>query len=134
MIPLDKQQIYRLLFWLTITIFLAVPLEVLHLFLALLHILFEWTEEGLDFVVEVVFGTSLHSTQIIVFYIFAIVFLFGCYRAKRGFPAFYQRQKVNFREFLSYEIDTTIAYWHESVANKLKLSAAAIFLLFLLIY
>lgn len=120
----DRDQIQRLSFWLAVSILIVAPLEVFHLLLELLHILFEWAEEGLDFVIELVFDTSLHSTQVIVFYILASVFFFGCYRLWRGLPAFYQRQKIHLSDFLSNEINIIQNYWHQSIANKLKLSAA----------
>lgn len=48
--------------------------EVVHLFFELLYISFEWLESILDTIVEHLFHTELHETQIIVFYlIMAIV-------------------------------------------------------------
>jgi hypothetical protein len=130
----SKQQIARVLFWTGITILFSAPLEVFHLLLEFLHILFEWTEASLDFMIELVFDSSLHKTQIAVFYIIIAGILYGLYRLWLGLPNFYGRQKANLFSFLSSEIESITLYWHESVINKIKLlcaSAGLIFLLFI---
>lgn len=129
----NKHQIQRILFWTTVTVLFAAPLEVLHFLIEFLHLSFEWTEETLDFIIELVFDTSLHNTQIVVFYIIIAGLLYGLYRLWKGLPSFYARQKANLLEFLVEERELIEMYWQESITNKLLLACAATGLIFLLL-
>jgi hypothetical protein len=128
----DKQQIQRVSFWTGVAILFAAPLEVFNLLLEFLHVLFEWTEASLDFIIELLFDSSLHKTQIVVFYIIIAGILYGLYQLWRRFPAFYDRQKKNLLEFLSDERESIEVYWQESDINKIKLFTATAGLIFLL--
>ena len=128
----DNYQIVRISFWTAVAILFAVPLEILHLLLEFLHLLFEWTEVALDFMIELLFDTSLHKTQVIVFYIIIAAILYGLYRLWRKFPDFYRRQKIYVSDFLFDEIQTITDYWHLSIGNKIKLLTAAMALILLL--
>jgi len=128
----DKNMIQRVSLWLGIAILFAAPLEVFHLFLEFLHMLFEWTETSLDFVIELMFDTSLHTTQVVVFYIIIATIFYGLYRLWKAFPAFYSEKKQQLQAFLADEIACILAYWHESFVNKVLLSIVASGLLFLL--
>lgn len=129
---LNTHNILRILFWMAVSILFAAPLEVLHSLFGLLHVLFEWTEASLDFMIELMFDTSLHTTQVIVFYIIIAVIFYGFYRLWKALPDFCRRQKINLRNFLSDEIEAILDYWQESTANKAKLLGAASVLFFLL--
>lgn len=129
----DKNTILRVSFWAGVAILFAAPLEVFHFLLDLLHTLFEWSEATLDFIIEVIFDTSLKSTQIIVFYILIAAIFYGFYRLWRGFPDFYSQKKQQLRTFLSDEIAYLLSYWEESGINKIKLFVAASGLVFLLL-
>jgi hypothetical protein len=129
----DNYQILRIAFWAAITILFAAPLEILHLLLEFLHLLFEWTEAALDFMIELVFDTSLHTTQVIVFYIIIAAILYGLYRLWRGLPDFYRRQKIYVNDFLFDETQTILNYWRTSITNKIMLLTAATGLIFLLL-
>jgi hypothetical protein len=128
----DKYKIRRLLFWLIIAILFAAPTEVFHLLLGVLHTLFEWIETALDFIIDVVFDTKLHSTQIVVFYIMIGAIFYGFYRLWKGIPRFYGEKKQQLLMFFSDEIASILAYWQASVGNKVKLLSAAAGLIFLL--
>jgi hypothetical protein len=128
----DKNMIQRVSLWLGITILFAAPLEVFHLFLESLHVLFEWTETSLDFVIELMFDTSLHTTQVVVFYIIIATIFYGLYRLWKAFPDFYSKKKQQLQAFLADEIACILAYWYESFINKVLLSIVASGLLFLL--
>ncbi len=128
----DKKQIQRVSFWTGVAILFAAPLEVFNLLLEFLHILFEWTETSLDFIIDVIFDTTLHKTQIIVFYIIIAGVFYGIYKLCKGFPDFYDRQKTNLLEFLSDERESIEVYWQESDINKIKLFSATAGLIFLL--
>ncbi|NOS88866.1 MAG: hypothetical protein HOP34_10080 [Methylococcaceae bacterium] len=76
-----------------LTIIVTVPdvvfgfiMEIFHLLFELVFILFEWLESTLDHLVEHLFHTDLHTTQIIVFYLILTLF---------AYPAFYLWQKLN---------------------------------------
>lgn len=128
----DKYTIQRLAFWLSVAILFAMPLETFHFFLSILHMLFEWSEASLDFLIEVIFDTSLRSTQIIVFYILMAGILYGLYRIWKKLPSFYRQQKINLLDFLADEKDLIKDYWQDSWLNKLKLTIAGSGLIFLL--
>ena len=129
----DRYMAQRVLFWTGIAIVFAMPLDLFNLLLELFHLLFEGAEATLDFIVEVIFDTSLHSTQVIVFYILLAVILYGLYYLWKALPAFYRQQKISLLDFLANETDSVTMYWHESVINKVKLMIAASALLFLLL-
>ncbi len=128
----DKHQILRLLFWSGIVIIFAAPIEVFHLLLGVLHTLFEWIETSLDFIIDVVFDTKLHSTQIVVFYIMIAAIFYGFYRLWKGWPRFYGEKKQQLLMFFSDEIASILTYWQESGGNKVKLVSAVAGLIFLL--
>ena len=128
----NKQQILRVSFWTVITIFFAAPIEIFHLLLECFHVLFEWTETSLDFMIELLFDTSLHTTQVVVFYIIIAGIFYGFYRLWRGLPDFCRRQKENLSMFFANEIESILIYWQESIANKAKLLSAVAGLIFLL--
>jgi hypothetical protein len=129
----NKHQIQRVSFWTTVTALFAAPLEIFHLLVEFLHLLFEWTEISLDFIIEVIFDTSLHNTQIVVFYIIAAAIVYGLYWLWAGFPSFYERQKSNLLAFLADERESIVVYWQESIVNKLLLLCAGTGLIFLLL-
>lgn len=129
----DKHTILRVSFWAGVAILFAAPLEVFHLLLELLHMLFEWTEVSLDFLIELIFETSVHTTQVVVFYIIIAAILYALYRLWRGFPDFYSKKKQQLRTFLSDEIAYLLSYWDESGINKMQLFVAASGLVFLLL-
>jgi len=130
----DKYTSCRIVFWLCIAILFAIPLEVFHLLLGVFHTLFEWIEVTLDFIIEVIFDTTVHNTQIVVFYILIAAFFYGLYRLWRGFPDFYSQKKQNLHILLLVEIDVILDYWQESVMNKIKLLSIATGLILLLLF
>lgn len=130
----DKHKIYRVSFWLGVAILFAAPIEVFHSLLELSHILFEWIESALDFIIDLIFDTQVHKTQVVVFYIIIAALLYGLYRAWKGFPAFYRNKKQQLLILFFDEIANILAYWHESIINKTKLIVVASGLLFLLFF
>ena len=53
--------------------------ELVHFFFELLFIIFEWVESTLDKLIEHLFHTELHETQIIVFYLIVCILLLPLY-------------------------------------------------------
>jgi hypothetical protein len=109
-------------------------LELFHLlfeyFLEFIHLAFEFVELNLDKLVEHLFDTDLHQTQVIVFYIIISIVLYGFYRLYRALPPFCQQCKKNQILYWSRKKASWLFFWREqSLFNKLKLiviGAAAI--------
>ncbi|GAB6141689.1 hypothetical protein JCM14076_24180 [Methylosoma difficile] len=74
-------------------------------------IVFEGVESGLDHVVESLFETDLHDTQIIVFYIILAVVLYVFYRLSLFIPGIYRRLKKRILTGLEMRKIRTIIYW-----------------------
>ncbi|HEY8095496.1 MAG TPA: PilZ domain-containing protein [Methylobacter sp.] len=108
--------------------------ELLHFlfehFLESLHLAFEFVELNLDKLIEHLFETDLHETQVIVFYIIASFVFYGLYRLGRAVPPFCRQLKNNQIAYWSRKKASFLFYWREqSVFNKVKLvviSVAAI--------
>lgn len=99
--------------------------ELIHFILELLlefaHILFEWIESALDGVVEHLFHTDLHDTQIIVFYIMMSVVGYGVYRLTRVLPAYYQQLQAKLNFFWLYQKTRATLFWQAlPVAERIK--------------
>lgn len=135
---LTFQRIIKGLAIIGIVIFYVMPGEVIglltelfhavwELFVEFLHILFEWIEVALDHVVEHLFETDLHNTQIIVFYILVSVAFYGLYRLLRKVPGVLQRLKSNLIAAWEFNKIRTLLYWRGlSSTDKAKLIAIAI--------
>lgn len=106
--------------------------ELVHFFFELLFIIFEWVESTLDKLIEHLFHTELHETQIIVFYLIVCILLLPLYylwrMLKRLF--FWMKESVPVTWAL-YKI-RVIMYWQESsLIDKIKwiaITAAAIYM------
>ena len=109
-------------------------LELLHFlfehFLEFIHLAFEFVELNLDKLVEHLFDTDLHQTQVIVFYTIVSFVLYGFYRLYRALPPFCRQCKKNQIVYWSRKKASWLFFWREqSLFNKLKLimiGAAAI--------
>ena len=106
--------------------------ELVHFFFELLFIIFEWVESTLDKLIEHLFHTELHETQIIVFYLIVCILLLPLYylwrMLKRLF--FWMKESVP-ATWALYKI-RVIMYWQESsLIDKIKwiaITAAAIYM------
>jgi hypothetical protein len=113
--------------------------ELVHFFFELLFhladISFEWIESTLDTVIEHLFHTDLHETQIIVFYLIAGIAAFPLYYLWRMLRSLFFRSKDAYHTAhaacLQYKA-RALNYWqHLSLINKVKfvaLSAGIIYL------
>lgn len=73
-------------------IFILFMYDVLfHLLLGFLHILFEAAEWVLDHLIEHLFDTGTHETQVIVFYILITIIGGSVYRLYRQLPRWYHK-------------------------------------------
>ncbi|MCL7420059.1 MAG: hypothetical protein M8364_04050 [Methylobacter sp.] len=90
----------------------------LHALLAFGHIAFEWFELGLEELIEHVFHTTRHQSQIIVFYLLLCLALFGMYRLWRVLPRFYSYLQATRTHYMTH----MSCYWREcSSVQKAKL-------------
>lgn len=98
-------------------------LELLHTLLELGHFLFELFEATLDHIVEHIFHTGTHETQIIVFYLMLSMAFGGLYYLWRIIPRFFRKLKENLLATWRTHKTCLLLYWAESAFNKFKLIA-----------
>lgn len=120
---------YRMLFRLTLLVIIILFYDQLwefiahglHLLLELSHQLFEVVEEGLDILVEFLFDTGGHTTQIIVFYILLAIILYVAYKFLRNIPINICRCKDSFFLYWLNEKEEAIVFYEQQkaeLANK----------------
>ncbi|TRW89702.1 PilZ domain-containing protein [Candidatus Methylobacter oryzae] len=96
-------------------------------FLHILHLAFEFIESNLDHLVEHLFETDVHATQIIVFYILLPFVFYGLYLLWRATPIFYRWCKRKLIVYWSRKKANLLFYWREqSSLNKCKLVVIAV--------
>lgn len=104
-----------------IGIVVTMPGMVFGLLFELGHILFEFIEITLDKLVEHIFHTGLHQTQIIVFYLIVSIALGGIYYLWRVLPSVGRRCKASFFALCSSYKACALCYWRQlSLINKIK--------------
>ena len=98
--------------------------SVFELFLEFFHVLFEGIESVLDHLVEDIFHTEVHDTQLIVFYTLILMALGLIYSSLKLLAPFYRRFKNNIRASCLSEKEFITRYWFNlSLVNKIKLIA-----------
>lgn len=101
-----------------------------HLFeivLHLLHLGFEYLEMGLDHVIEHLFHTGRHETQIIVFYVLVTLGLIAVYLIGRKIPAACKRWSNNLRLFWTRKYSSALYFWNQqSLLDKIKIVGIAV--------
>ena len=132
---MDSLNYQKILKWLTVVSVLVLILipdvifgligELLHtvfeLLLEFLHLLFEGLEISLDTVIELLFETDLHNTQIIVFYIIMSLVGFALYRFSLTLPKLYRRLHAKTLGFYLYHKNELTVAWHQlTLLNKIK--------------
>ncbi|QPK63231.1 PilZ domain-containing protein [Methylomonas sp. LL1] len=101
---------------------LSVEHQLLEIVLHLSHIAFEYLELGLDHIVEHLFHTDRHQTQLIVFYLLATLGLGALYFLGRMLPAIFLRLKNSLLQYWSRKKSSCLYYWSEqTLANKIKI-------------
>jgi hypothetical protein len=115
-------------------IIFGIFVDLLHTLLELSHILFEVFEATLDHIVEHIFHTNLHETQVIVFYIMLFMVFGVIYSLAQTIPCFYRKTKENMLTNWATQKANLSSYWVESSSNKFKLIALvnAVGILFIL--
>jgi len=133
----DKKRLRRR--WVNVAILIAVATvitlpdvvfgllsEMLHFLFEMLlefsHLAFEFIESNLDHLVEHLFETDVHQTQIIVFYIIVPFVFYGFYQLWCVVPPFCRRCKQQQIAYWSRKKANLLFYWREqSSLEKLKL-------------
>ncbi|WP_442497814.1 hypothetical protein [Methylobacter sp. sgz302048] len=108
-----------------------IPDTVFGLLLEASHAFFEVLEEGFDLLVEHIFHTSTHETQIIVFYLLFSLICYGLYKLWRLSQRWYNAFRITW----SQQKANAWLYWQESsLLKKIEIVAiglaAASFLIF----
>jgi hypothetical protein len=146
MISPNYQKILYGLALIGIIITIIMPDEVTELLVELGHFIFEslyeladvsfeWIETGLDTVVEHIFHTELHQTQIIVYYLLVVIAAYPLYYLWRMLQRLFFRLKKTLHAALAawmlYKTRATL-YWLElPLIDKIKLIAAFAGLIYL---
>ncbi|MFA5984309.1 MAG: hypothetical protein WC782_09855 [Methylococcaceae bacterium] len=105
---------------------LELSLELFHHVLEALHILFEFLESSLDHVVEHLFHTDLHQTQVIVFYILVSMAATAGYFIWLAIYNFYLQCKNHLMAtFLLYKTQLYQHLNHQSLTEKIVIFTAA---------
>jgi hypothetical protein len=81
--------------------------------LHLLHVLFEYIESALDHIVEHLFHTGLHQTQVIVFYILLAFASAGLYWLWRIVPPAGRRFSKTLRGYFRRKKASLLYFWGE---------------------
>lgn len=106
---------------------------VFHLLLELCHITFELVEQGLDTLVEHIFETNTHDTQLIVFYILMSFVAFIAYRIWRVLPRCYHYCTDTIVHFKTSRTEQLSNYWlHQNIMQKITLISGLFAFLFCL--
>jgi hypothetical protein len=115
-----------------IGIVITMPDMVFGLLLELSHILFEFIEIILDKLVEHIFHTNLHQTQIIVFYLMLSIAFGGIYYLWRLLPPLCHQYKENLLTAWSWHKTRAYCYWQQlTLINKVKLVVIPEFIIYL---
>lgn len=115
---------------------LAILAEIVHLFFELLFELFEWFELGIEELIEHLFHTEHHASQIMTFYILLLMGGFVGYALWRALPGLYHhfKQVVKRAALKSWERRKTEweLYWLTlTLANKILIGVVALGLAYL---
>jgi hypothetical protein len=99
----------------------------LELILHILHLSFEFIEMNLDHVIEHLFHTDLHQTQVIVFYVILTFIVYGLYLLVRTVPSFCRRCKQNLLAAYAFKKASLAFFWREqSLLDKTKIVAIVV--------
>jgi len=96
-------------------------IELMHVLLEFAHLLFEFIESSLDHVVEHIFETDVHETQVIVFYMIVTMAFGGLYFICRAMPSAFRKFKEHLiSTWLDFKSCFTSTWASLSLINKIK--------------
>jgi hypothetical protein len=118
--PAYRKIVYGLILT-AIALIIAIP----DVMLELAHIMFESIESALDTLVEHIFHTDLHQTQVIVFYLLLLLAIGGLYCLWLLSPPFCRQCKEDLLNLCSDQKTRFSLYWYQlSSLQKIKLATA----------
>lgn len=131
--PTNRKILQYSLALIVIVVLIAMPdvvigllFELVHFLFELLFIAFEWVESTLDKLIEHLFHTELHETQIIVFYLIVGIVLLPIYYLWRILKRLFFRLKETLPEtWMLYKIRATLFWQGLSLIDKIKIIAIA---------
>ncbi len=92
-----------------------------------IHLLFELIEYNLDHLIEFLFHTNVHNTQVIVFYIILVLGLLGLYALTRVAASFCIKQWHNYRIFMHRKKSSFLYCWRgKPLIHKIGIISAVI--------
>jgi len=99
-------------------------LTLLHSMLVLLHVMFEFCEHALDLLIEHLFHTDPHTTEIIVFYILAGVIGYSAFKLIMALRNWYCSLCKQLTTYYHQEKTRTISKWrNQPLIEKIKWGA-----------
>ena len=113
---------YKAGIWIVLTITVYAQFDFLiHLSIEFLHISFEMFEFALDQLIEHIFHTDLHTTQVITFYLMLLIAALLLYMLARLIPTWYHTTKHNLLDCYHQLKDEFLSDWRTaSVINQIK--------------
>lgn len=96
--------------------------HLLEIFLHMLHLVFEYVEMGIDHVIEHLFHTSTHDTQLIVFYVLVTFGLVALYFLGRMASSAFMRSIKRLLLYGSRKKSSCLYFWrHQTLLDKIKI-------------
>lgn len=113
---------YKIVIWLVTAIIVYTQIDTfIHLFLEFLHTSFEFIELVLDNLVEHIFHTDLHTTQVITFYLMLLIAVLATYKVGNLIPGWYYSVKTNLLDIYHHEVEKISSFWQTMPAtSKMK--------------
>lgn len=107
-------------------------LELLHLGFEVVHNLYEWVELGIEHLVEHLFHTDRHGSQIITFYILVTIGMTIIWRLWKLAPGYYLAGKELAEELWTRRKSQLQLYWLSlTTSHKVAMAITAVFVAYL---
>ena len=110
--------------------------EIVHLFFEFLFELFEWFELGVEEIIEHLFHTEHHASQIVTFYILLLMGGFVCYGLWRVLPRLYHHfkqavKRAALKTWVRRKTEWELYWLTLTLANKILIGVVALGLAYL---
>ncbi|MEC4748377.1 hypothetical protein [Methylomicrobium sp. Wu6] len=93
----------------------------LDLFFEFLHLCFEAVEFTVDVIIEHLFGTDRHATQVVTFYILLLFAAYVLYKMSRKLPAWYGTLKTELADIHHHITEAAVNYWNTASTVNLMI-------------
>ena len=108
---------------------------IFEMFMELLHVVFEAVESSLDTLIELVFATEGHATQLIVFYVMLAGVCFIGYRFWLILPGLCKRIYEVLVAYWILNKTSALLYWRGlTLPNKIKVVAVSLAISYVIIF